>query len=491
MAVPDVLPLTPQVVALMLGGCLILYIAAHTFVAWYRLRHFKGPRLAAFSHLWAVRAVMAERPDIRYADTQKQYGNPLVRIAPDTLITDDPEVVRRINSVRGGYTRSTWYHSFRVNPSEHNMISTTDDGFHDFIKSRTAAGYSFRDVPSIESDINATVDSLVALLRTKYLSTKENPRPVDWAQVAQYFTLDTLSKVAFGKEFGCLQADKDIHDFMESSKSSMGFMTLCAEVPFLRAILTSSLFLAVAGPKTTDRKGVGALMRIAQEAVAQRFGQDAKVQPDMLGSFIRNGLNRQQCESEALLQIIAGSDSTAIVIRCTILFLATTPHAYRRLQEEIDLAIAEGRVSTPITYAEAKALPYLQAVINESRRYHPTNVATFPKVVPRQGDTLAGQFVPGGTKIGLNQRGLMRGKSMFGADPEVFRPERWLEATPEQRDQMVRMVDLLFGHGRYICAGKALAIMELNKVFVEPWDEEIHTNIFVNNLWMRITPRQR
>ncbi|RYP68924.1 hypothetical protein DL770_008340 [Monosporascus sp. CRB-9-2] len=338
---------------------------------------------------------MSERPDIRYADTQKQYDNPLVRIAPDTFITDDPEVVRRISSVGGGYTRSTWYHSFRVNPSEHNMISPTDDGFHDFIKSRTAAGYSFREVSSIEGDINATIDAFVALLRTKYISTKENPRPADWAQVAQYFTLDTLSKVALGKEFGCLQADEDIHDFMELSKSSMGFMTLCTEVPFLRGILTSRLCLAVAGSKTADSKGAGALMRIAQEAVAQRFRPDAKVLPDML--------------------------------------------------EDIDHAISEGRVSTPITYAEAKALPYLQAVINEARRYHPTIVATFPKVVPRQGDTLAGQFVPGGTKIGLSQRGLMRSK----------------------RDQVARMVDLLFGHGRYICAGKALAIMELNKIFAE------------------------
>lgn len=93
-----------------------------------------------------------------------------------------------------------------------------------------------------------------------------------------------------------------------------------------------------------------------------------------------------------------------------MLFLATTPHAYRLLQEEIDHGIAEGKISSPITYAEAKSLPYLQAVINETRRYHPTNVATFPKVVPPHGDTLAGHFVPGGTKIEINQLGLMRNK---------------------------------------------------------------------------------
>lgn len=121
-------------------------------------------------------------------------------------------------------------------------------------------------------------------------------------------------------------------------------------------------------------------------------------------------MTQPQVEQEALLQIIAGSDSTAISIRCTMLFLTTTPHAYRRLQEEIDQGIAEGKISSPITNAEAKALPYLQAVIHETRRYHPINIGTFPKVVPPNGDTLAGQFVPGGTKIAVNQRGLLRNK---------------------------------------------------------------------------------
>ncbi|KAI1081406.1 cytochrome P450 [Whalleya microplaca] len=487
-----------------LGGFFVLYLLGSTLVTWYRLCQFKGPFLASISRLWAIQTVLSDRPDVRYAETQERYGGPLVRVAPDTLITDDLEVVRRINSVRAGYKRSSWYHSFRINPYEQNMISTTDDAFHTFIKSRTAGGYSLRDVPSIENDIDDTLAELVTLLRKKYVSTEDDPRPVDWANVAEYFTLDTLSKVSYGKSFGCLKADRDVHDFVESSKSGMSFMTLCAEVPFLRAILTSTLFLALAGPKTTDTKGVGVLMRLSQEAVTQRFKPDSKDQPDMIGSFIRNGLSQKQVESEALLQIIAGSDSTAISIRCTMLFLTTTPHAYRRLQEEIDQAIGEGKVSSPITYAEAKTLPYLQAVIHETRRYHPINTATFPKVVPPQGDTLAGQFVPGGTKIGINQRGLMRNKKIFGADPDVFRPERWLGVSSAQHDQMTSTVDLLFGQGRYICSGKPLAVMELNKVFVEllrefdfqlinvtkPWDVEFYTNIFISNQWMRITDRQ-
>lgn len=58
-------------------------------------------------------------------------------------------------------------------------------------------------------------------------------------------------------------------------------------------------------------------------------------------------------------------------------------------------------------------------------------------------------------------------QELFGDDPDVFRPERWLGVSPAQRDRMTSVVDLSFGHGRYICSGKPLAVMELNKVYVE------------------------
>ena len=42
---------------------------------------------------------------------------------------------------------------------------------------------------------------------------------------------------------------------------------------------------------------------ITKEVVAQRFGPDAKDQRDMLGSFIRHGLTRDEAESETILQM--------------------------------------------------------------------------------------------------------------------------------------------------------------------------------------------
>jgi cytochrome P450 len=178
-------------------------------------------------------------------------------------------------------------------------------------------------------------------------------------------------------------------------------------------------------------------------------------------------MSRRQCEIEVLLQLIAGTDATSNAIQSTMLALVSNPKAYRRLQQEIDDGIAAGNISSPITSAQGRALPYLQAVVYESLRLYPPGFGNLPKVVPPKGDTLNGVFVPGGTLIAVNVPAIMRHVPTFGEDVDLFVPERFTEASPEKRRDMERVSDLIFGHGRYMCAGQPVAKMELNKIFVE------------------------
>ena len=270
----------------------------------------------------------------------------------------------------------------------------------------------------------------------------------------------------------------------------------------------------------------------------------------MLGSFVRHGLPQRQIEAEVLLQIVAGSDTTANVVRVVLLYVATNPLVYARLQREIDDAVADGTLpQSPeiVSHATARAsLPYLQAVIFEAIRVHPPLFTLLPKIVPPGGDTFDDDtqpkgsggyrniFVPGGTRIAVNPFGMMRHVETFGEDVEVFRPGRWMDVGSEQRTEMERTVELVFGFGRFMCAGKTVAFMELNKIFVEvsvtpygsmPWSREVgafapdanrsatkqllrdfnfqvinpkepwvalHYHLFqITDMWMRVTPRSK
>jgi cytochrome P450 len=165
--------------------------------------------------------------------------------------------------------------------------------------------------------------------------------------------------------------------------------------------------------------------------------------------------------------IVAGTESTASAIRSTLIHTITCPPVYYQLKEEIALAVKQGRASLPITMAEAKQLPYLQAVIYEAIRMRPPLLGLFPKIVPAGGDVFGGKQVPGGTAICMNTSSLLRSTALFGHDADVFRPQRFMELDKALRGEMERNVELAFGHGQHMCVGKNVAFMELNKSVFE------------------------
>lgn len=108
---------------------------------------------------------------------------------------------------------------------------------------------------------------------------------------------------------------------------------------------------------------------------------------------------------------------------------------------ELDLAANNGtiaeRENNRVSWAESLNLPYLDAVIQESFRMHPAPGLILERVVPPQGLDVLGEIIPGGTIVGCNAWVLHRRKEIFGSDVDVFRPERWLEAQPDQLKEMV------------------------------------------------------
>jgi cytochrome P450 len=97
---------------------------------------------------------------------------------------------------------------------------------------------------------------------------------------------------------------------------------------------------------------------------------------------------------------MAGSDTSATIIRAGFLNLLTSPSILGKLRAEIDEAIKAGQISSPIKDTEARKLTYLQAFIKETLRLWPPIQGLLQKVVPPEGDTINGVFIPGGTFIG-------------------------------------------------------------------------------------------
>lgn len=177
-------------------------------------------------------------------------------------------------------------------------------------------------------------------------------------------------------------------------------------------------------------------------------------------------VDEMDIEMVVLSNIHAGSDTTAIALTAIIYFLLRHPAVLETLRAEIETARAAGKVSTPISYKEAHELPYLQAVIKESLRLHPSVGIPLPRVVPTGGARLAGYYFPAGTVVSMNSWVLHHNKDAYGPDADEFKPERWLESSKERVSEMDHF-SLAFGAGARTCMGKNISMLEINKLIPE------------------------
>nr|ABQ57523.1 LolP [Neotyphodium sp. PauTG-1] len=473
----------------------ISYILQSSFLSWYRLRHIPGPFLASISSLWNVLNIVTGRTSPVLEKLPGRYG-PLVRTGPNYVLTDDAEILRHVNGVRSTYPRNGWYEGFRVDEYDH-MGSHIDTSVHDAIKSKVIGGYNGKDGIDPVGAIGSQVKTLVSEIRRRHLG-----QPVDFSRLMRQMALDAITAVAFGEALGFLTAeDGDVFGYVSAVDKMLTYLTLASDLPIVRSFVRSRR-MAPAVRCVLAYTGIGRMLNHTRRVVAERYAADDPGKGDLTASFIRKGLTQIECEGESHLQLIAGADTAVTVLRSTLLYIMTTPRVYMRLKAEIKAAVDAGEVVEVITIAQAQRLPYLQAVVLEGFRMRPAVVYGHFKSVPAGGDTLPnGVRLPAGTAIAPNYIALTRRADVYGADVDLFRPERFLDAEPAKRLEMERAMDLNFGLGRWQCAGRNIALMEMNKVFFEllrhfdlqivypgkAWDEFTGVVYSQHNMWVQIT----
>lgn len=169
-----------------------------------------------------------------------------------------------------------------------------------------------------------------------------------------------------------------------------------------------------------------------------------------------------------LTLVIAGADTTTIAMRALFYYVLKDPRVFARLQSEVRAAFTPFETAP---YARARALPYLEAVVKETLRYHPPVPMLMERIVPADGLKLPdGSYVPGGQIVGMNPYIIGRNRGMFGDDADEFNPDRWLrrdgETEDEYKDRMQRWGNglITFGGGYRICLGRHMSMMETYKV---------------------------
>jgi cytochrome P450 len=175
---------------------------------------------------------------------------------------------------------------------------------------------------------------------------------------------------------------------------------------------------------------------------------------DALSMMMRAKFDKQVLLSEDELigssvgLFLAGHDVPANGFIFLISLLATHPEASRRLMEEIDREIGEGR----ITYEQIFRLPELDRVFNESLRIINPALLIFRQA---QVDTSMGDCrIPCGTEVLLSPFMSSRDPAIF-ENPQRFQPQRWAKINPSPYEF------LPFGNGPRRCLGASFAEIQL------------------------------
>ncbi len=155
--------------------------------------------------------------------------------------------------------------------------------------------------------------------------------------------------------------------------------------------------------------------------------------------------------------IFAGTATTASSLYCLLNVLAFRQDIQKKVHDEIAKVLTPGQHD--ITVADRARMPYLRAVILEClRAYPPAPTGAIPHVSVTGASIPGYGFVPEGTLIMINTWALHHDRS-FWKDPEVIRPERFLDEDGQllPPDHPNRKHVLPFGAGPRVCLGEVFA----------------------------------
>ncbi|PVF97322.1 cytochrome P450 [Serendipita vermifera] len=168
---------------------------------------------------------------------------------------------------------------------------------------------------------------------------------------------------------------------------------------------------------------------------------DHSILNDLLDEFRES----EETQDATSMLYLAASDTTSAGAIQFLHVLFLFPEVAQRVYVEIQ-SVTQGLRLPQIT--DRPQLPYTEAVWKEAVRWR----TFFPLGLPHvnlEDEIVRGYFIPKGTVIHQNTRMMVNDPNIWG-DPEVFRPERFLEPDAAQRPNPFTP---LFGWGVRVCPG--------------------------------------
>ncbi|KAJ5174237.1 Cytochrome P450 [Penicillium canariense] len=483
---------------LFLFGVLTLWL----YRTWKKQSHVPGPFMASISNISRLIWARSGRAHETHIHLHEKYGS-LVRLGPNSVSVGDPREISKMYGIRSNFGKSDYYKALQPMSKGkiiQGLFNTQDDQLHRSMKKPIAGIYSMSNLVSFEPYVDSTISFF--LERLEDAQGEANGR-IDLGTWLQWFAFDVMGEITFSKRLGFLDEAKDVDGIMRSIWKLFRYSCWVGQMPWLDKIWAKNSFVSRLLPAKNSPVVMFALER-AQERIAEKLLQGSDSQEaasssgynsnDFMSRFLATRVKDPSIPEWFVTawttsNVLAGSDTTAIMLRAIIYFLITNSASLQKLERELGQARSQGQLSDIATWKESRNLRYLNACVKEAGRLHPAIGLTLERVVPRGGATICGQFFEEGTNIGMNPWVIHRNKEVFGADANHWNPDRWLD-TDAERVTLMENCLLTFGSGSRTCIGKNISYLEIYKLIptmfaryeIQLWDPTREWKI--ENSWL-------
>ncbi|XP_057843323.2 flavonoid 3'-monooxygenase CYP75B137 [Cryptomeria japonica] len=147
----------------------------------------------------------------------------------------------------------------------------------------------------------------------------------------------------------------------------------------------------------------------------------------------------------------AGTDTSSSTVEWAMSELIRHPHIMEKCQRELESVVGRQR---KLKEADLEKLSYLQAVVKETFRLHPSTPLLLPRMAA-EACTIEGYHIPKNARLMVNAWGIQRDPAVW-TRPLEFDPERFVGSDVDVRGTDFEVIP--FGAGRRICAGMTMGI---------------------------------
>jgi cytochrome P450 len=146
----------------------------------------------------------------------------VIRIAPNELHINDPEVFQDITKVRSRFIKDPWFYSFVTFPGTY--IGETDPSKHRVRRLVLTPAFSPQRVHELAPMVKEKTDFLLR----RFSEISAAGKPVNIFNTTKAFTIDIISQIIFGKESKCMEDPNFRNQFIEflHATFNMGWLAL-------------------------------------------------------------------------------------------------------------------------------------------------------------------------------------------------------------------------------------------------------------------------